>query len=123
MRSGMAPNLHALVDGSADAVTTKAMAECGDEPVIAAIVRASTYLGIGVANVVTSLHPELVVIGGGVANIGSLLFDTVRKTVRERVRMFPVDAVRIERSLLGDKAGLFGGFALAREGGLRAAAG
>ena len=121
MRSGLAPNLHNLVDGSADAVTTKAMVDCGDEAVNAAIVRASTYLGIGVANVVTSLHPELVVLGGGVANIGSLLFDTVRKTVRERVRMFPVDGVRIERSLLGDKAGLFGGFALAREGGLRAA--
>ena len=118
MLSGLAPNLHALTRGVADAVTTKTMVECDDEAVRQAIVRAAGYLGIGVANAVTSLHPELVVLGGGVARIGRLLIDTVRQTVRERVRMFPVDDVRIEPSVLGDKAGLYGGIALARQGGL-----
>ncbi|MCK4277218.1 MAG: ROK family protein, partial [Phycisphaerae bacterium] len=59
-----------------------------------------------------------VVLGGGVAQIGELLFDTVRECVRERVRMFPTDDVRIEPSLLGDKAGTLGGIALAMKGGL-----
>ena len=118
MRSGLAPKLHALTGGVADAVTTKTMAESDDEAVRHAIVRAAVYLGIGVANVITALHPELVVLGGGVAGMGPLLFDTVRQTVRERVRMFPVDDIRIERSMLGDRAGLYGGIALARQGGL-----
>ena len=84
-----------------------------DEAVAEALVRAAEYIGIGVANVVTVLHPDLVVLGGGVAEIGPLLFDTVRETVRRRVGMFPVDDLRIEKSLLGDKAGALGGIALA----------
>lgn len=57
-------------------------------------------------------------IGGGVAEIGPLLFDTVRETVKLRVRMFPVDEIRIERSLLGEKAGMLGGIALASRRGI-----
>ena len=117
MRIGLAPRLQELTSGNAELVTTRAMAEADDPAVREAIVRAARYLGIGVANVITCLHPELVVLGGGVAGIGPLLVQAIRETVRERVRMFPVDDVRIERSLLGDKAGLYGGIALAREGG------
>jgi glucokinase len=122
MRLGCAPNLHRLTEGNAEAVTTKEMAVCGDEAVQRAIVRAAEYLGIAVANMVTALHPDLVVLGGGVPAIGDLYMDTVRRVVVDRVRMFPADGVRIERSILGDKAGLYGGIALAR-GKAAAAAG
>jgi glucokinase len=117
---GLAPRLYELVGGQAGNVTPKEMtaaAEAGDEAVRQAIVRAADYLGIGVANLVNALHPELVVLGGGVAAIGPLLLDTVRCTVRDRVRMFPVDGVRIECSILEDKAGLHGGVALAMRQG------
>jgi glucokinase len=119
--SGQAPKLHAIVRGDAGRVTPKEMAaaaQAGDERVAEAIVRAASYLGIGVANLVTALHPDMVVLGGGAAGIGELLFETVRNTVRERVRMFPTDGVRIEPSLLGDKAGALGGIALAMKRGL-----
>jgi glucokinase len=121
MLSGQAPRLHELVRGEASAVTPKEMAaaaEAGDLAIQEAIVRAAGYLGIAVANVVTILHPDLVVLGGGVAAIGPLLFDTVRRTVRERVRMFPTDDVEIKPSLLGEQAGALGGIALAMQGGL-----
>jgi len=121
MLSGQAPRLHELVQGEASAVTPKEMAaaaEAGDLAIQEAIVRAAGYLGIAVANVVTILHPDLVVLGGGVAAIGPLLFDAVRQTVRERVRMFPTDDVEIKPSLLGEQAGALGGIALARQGGL-----
>ncbi len=118
--SGMAPRLYVLTNGRVDQVSPKSMAEAagqGDDAIREAIVRAATYLGIGIANIVTALHPDLVVLGGGVAAIGALLLDTVRTTVRNRVRMFPVDEVSIQASLLGDKAGLYGGVALAMRGG------
>jgi hypothetical protein len=67
---------------------------------------------------VCALHPDLVVLGGGVMGLGALLIDTVRATVRNRVRMFPADNVLIERSVLDDKAGLYGGIALALQGGV-----
>ncbi|MGD0922552.1 MAG: ROK family protein [Terriglobia bacterium] len=121
MLSGLAPKLHELVRGEASAVTPREMAaaaEAGDTRVREAIVRAAGYLGIGVANVVTILHPDLVVLGGGVAAIGPLLFDTVRQTVRERVGMFPTDDIEIKPSLLGERAGALGGIALAMKGGL-----
>ena len=122
--SGQAPKLHEIAGGDSSRVTAKEMAaaaEAGDAAVREALIRAAGYLGIGVANIVTALHPELVVLGGGMADLGPLLFDTVRDTVRRRVRMFPVDDVRIEPSLLGEKAGLWGGIALAmRQGNLLA---
>ncbi len=121
VRAGQAPRLHELTEGDVSRITAKEMAaaaEGGDEAVREAIVRAAGYLGIGVANVITALHPDLVVLGGGVAQIGALLFDTVRETVHLRVRMFPADGVRIEPSMLGDKAGTLGGIALAMKGGL-----
>jgi glucokinase len=120
MRSGLAPRLHAIVRGNADAVSPKTMAEAarlGEAPVRSAIERAAEYLGIGVANVITMLHPELVIIGGGVAALGDLLLETVRATVCKRVRMFPAESVSIEISTLGDQAGLSGAIGLAMKQG------
>ncbi|MEM1442230.1 MAG: ROK family protein, partial [Verrucomicrobiota bacterium] len=67
----------------------------------------------GVANVATILHPELIVLGGGVARMGEILFETVRKVVDERIGMFPPETVKIAASQLGDGAGTWGGLALA----------
>jgi glucokinase len=88
-------------------------AEEGDQLVREAIEQAAVYLGIGVANVVTVLHPDLVVLGGGVAQMGTILLDRVDQEMRCRVGMFPTRDVRIVRSLLGDRAGLLGAIALA----------
>lgn len=118
--SGQAPKLYEIVGGEPGQVNTRTMAQAareGDVRVAEAIVRAAEYLGIGVANVVVTLHPDLVVLGGGAAAIGDLLFDTVRTTVVRRIGMFPADDVRIEPSLLGDKAGIVGAVALAIRGG------
>jgi glucokinase len=118
MQSGLAPMLFEMVAGNAAAVTPKEMgaaARAGDQAVGEAIARTAAWLGIGIANIVTALHPDLVVLGGSVAALDDLLLPTVRETVRQRVRMFPLDDVAIERSLLEDKAGLLGGSALAAE--------
>jgi hypothetical protein len=42
-----------------------------------------------------------------------LLLTPVREAIRQRVGMFPTADVRVERSALGDNAGLMGGLALA----------
>lgn len=116
MLAGLAPALFEMVKGDAGAVTPKEMglaASAGDCAVKEAIGRVARWLGIGIANVVTAVHPEIVVLGGSVAALGDLLLDPIRATVRERVRMFPVDSLPIERSILEDKAGILGGIALA----------
>lgn len=119
MRSGRAPNLYRIVDGDAAKISPKEMAQAaaaGDESVREVLTRAAAYLGIGIANVITILHPDLIILGGSVAQIGPLLFDTVRQTVQKRVGMFPTDTVRILPSLLGANAGTLGGIALALNG-------
>ncbi len=119
LRSGMAPRLHAIVAGDTNRVSPQTMSEAaaaGDQAVHDAILRAATYLGIGVANVVTILHPELIVLGGGVAEIGEILIEQVRQIVRERVGMFPTNDIRIEKSAVGAGAGLLGAIALAAHG-------
>ena len=119
MRTNLAPKLHDLVGGDPGKVTPKEMAdaaEAGDEAVRVGIYRAADYLAVGVANMVTALHPDVVVLGGGVAEMGAILMDRVRESVRKRVRMIPADQIRIERSQLGEKAGLLGAIALASRG-------
>lgn len=116
LQSGLAPLLFEMVSGNIGALTPKEMGEAaraGDTAVREAIDRTAVWLGIGVGNIVTALHPDLVVLGGSVAALDNLLLEPVRRTVKERVRMFPVYDVAIERSLLNDQAGLLGGIALA----------
>jgi glucokinase len=91
-------------------------AESGDDMVRIALVRAATYLGIAAANVINVLHPEMIVLGGGVADLGDILLDEVRRVIRQRVGMFPPDGVAVERSLVGSDAGIMGAIALARDG-------
>lgn len=119
--SGMAPKLHEFVEGDPGQVTPKTMAEAaraGDETVAEAICRAAEYLGIAAVNIVVTLHPELIVLGGGVAQMGELLREPVEQTIRRRVGMLPTDGVAVRLSPLGDQAGALGGLALAAQGGL-----
>jgi glucokinase len=116
IRSGLAPILHELTSGEASLVNPKEMAEAarrGDVWVKEAIRRAAVYLGIGIANLITVIHPELVVLTGGVATIGDTLLAIIREEVKRRVHMFPPDTVRIEISSLGNRAGVYGAVALA----------
>ncbi|NLF31611.1 MAG: ROK family protein [Planctomycetes bacterium] len=120
MLSGMAPRLHERVGGDVAKVTTREMAaaaEAGDASVRGAIEQAARWLGYGVANVVVTLHPELIVLGGGVAEIGPMYIDTVERTMRGAIGMFPTDGVRVEKSALGVQAGILGAVALAAAGG------
>ena len=117
MLSGQSPTLFTLVEGRAALITPQKIAEAalaGDSGAQEAIDRAVTFLGI--ANVVTCLHPQLIVLGGGVAEMGDLLLSPLRRSLRERVRMFPPDDVRIECSQLGPNAGPLGAVALAQRG-------
>ncbi|MCG6156543.1 ROK family protein [Rubinisphaera margarita] len=117
MQMGLAPHLYEAVDGDANRVTPREMnlAAVHDSALRDALERAVTWIGIAAANVVTMLHPDLIVFGGGVAALGDLLLDTVRDQITTRVGMFPTDNVRVELSQLGDRAGVLGAIALAAD--------
>ena len=95
-------------------------ARAGDEAVTRELERIAGLVGIAAANVVVTLHPELIVLGGGAAGLGDLLFEGVRRTIAERVRVFPTDGVRVEPAALGTDAGLAGALAWAAAAARRA---
>jgi glucokinase len=114
--SGQAPGLRVLVDGDVNLVSPQTIADAaagGDAGSRSIIERTAEYLAVAAANVVTALHPEMIVVAGGVAEMGELLLAPIRRGIRERVRMFPADDVRVEKSQLGDEAGVRGAVALA----------
>ncbi len=119
LQQDLAPRLRELAkDGAVTPKLMVAAAAAGDVRVGAAIDRAARYLGIGIANALTITAVELVVIAGGMSALGELLLQPVREVIRDRVRMFPGAEVRVACSVLGDQAGVFGGIALAAQGGL-----
>jgi glucokinase len=120
--SGNAPKLYELCSGQMGKVspaTMGAAARAGDASVAIAIRRAAEWLGIATANLVLALHPDTIILAGGVAELGDLLTGPMRETIESRVRMIPTKDLKIERSVMGDKAGLMGGIALAQRGGLK----
>jgi glucokinase len=71
------------------------------------------YLSIGIANIISVLAPEAIILGGGVSSSGEQLLGPLRPLVRERVRMLPVEKIQILRAALGEESGLHGALALA----------
>ena len=74
--------------------------------------RMGSYLGVAVANVINILDPELLAIGGGVANAWELFEPHMRREVAQRT-FSAATAVKIVRGECGDDAGLFGAAHLA----------
>jgi glucokinase len=79
------------------------------------------HLGVGIASLVNVFNPQLVVIGGGFARAGDLLFEPAREVVAERALAPSRDQVRIVPALLGVEAGLIGAGLVAFEALERAA--
>jgi len=73
---------------------------------------AADALGIGLINVLHIFNPELIILGGGVTQAGSLLIEPALRIVQERAMKVPRDAVRIVQAHLGTDVGLVGAGAL-----------
>jgi len=80
----------------------------GDQIAMEIYERAGFYLGIAAANVCVAIGPRRIIIGGGVSQVGELLLEPIRRTLRERVRVMPVEQVEVVQSQLGNNAGVIG---------------
>lgn len=114
LAAGGKSTLRELVKGDLAAIRCEdvaAAARSGDALAAEVFETGATYLGLGIAALVHILNPGMVVIGGGVAQAGELLFAPVRRVVAERV-MPSFRPVAIVASVLGERAGLLGAVAL-----------
>jgi len=66
------------------------------------------YLAMGIANIVSILNPEIIVLGGGLFQASDLLLEPIRKEFKRWAQPLSARSVRIELSELGEDAGLYG---------------
>jgi glucokinase len=94
--------------GTATVTEAVEAAGAGDAQALAGFAAVGRYLGIGIANLIVLFSPDRVVIGGGVAAAGDLLFRPIRQELRERVRTTSLAEVEVVPAELGTWAGSIG---------------
>jgi len=77
------------------------------------IQRTAAILGRALTGLIYSFDPELVILGGGVVNMGDLLLDKVRKGIQERFTFSSLYRLEIVPALLGSDGGYKGAAGLA----------
>ena len=108
---GLTTNIGKLEDYDLNKITPDVIAEAarqGDVVAKEIYNQVGKYFGIAIANTIVSVGPRKVVLGGGVAAAGELLFEPIRRTIRERVTIMPVDQVEVVAASLGRNAGVLG---------------
>lgn len=66
------------------------------------------YLGVSLANVVNILDPEIIIIGGGVAESSDLFLSRTKKIMRQYIKSPKSKTVKIIKGKLGANAGAIG---------------
>ena len=98
----------------ADAKELAAAATTGDDVALRAFRRGARAVAAMIASVAAVCDLDLVVIGGGVANAGPVLFDPLREALGDYAVMDFTRGLRVLPAALGGEAGLVGAAALLR---------
>jgi len=85
----------------------------GDEVAKSVLLETASYLGMGIANIISILNPQVVVLGGGLMNAGEYLIEHIRHESRVWAQPIAARQCRIELTRLGDDAGVLGAARLA----------
>jgi glucokinase len=99
--------------GAASAEDVAAAARRGDPAARRAVDETVEWLAMGIANLISALNPQVVVLGGGLMQASDLFLEPVRHAVRRWAQPLAVDQCRIEITELGEDAALFGAARLA----------
>jgi glucokinase-like ROK family protein len=101
-------------DGKSDSAYTMRdvikLAKAGDRAARASLLATAKYLALGIANIVNSLNPEMVVVGGDLATVWAMIEPVILDTLKPKVFGRSFSAVRIVPSALEFNASLVGAF-------------
>ncbi|SHK21631.1 glucokinase [Anaerobranca californiensis DSM 14826] len=89
-------------------------AKKGDKVCLDIIGNVANNLGLAIANVINILNPEMIIIGGGVAAAGDILFNPLKEVVAKRALKDLYKDVEIVSAQLGNNAGIIGAAALVK---------
>lgn len=108
---GFTTQISALCNYDLNKITPELVARAalaGDETAIEIYEQAGFALGVGAANICVSVGPRRIILAGGVSQAGDLLLIPLRRTLRERATVMPVEQVEVVQSQLGNNAGVIG---------------
>ncbi len=103
-----------LAQGRADRITAQTVYEASErgDAVAREVVRdTARFLGAGIANLLNTFNPDVVVVAGGVTQAGDALFEPLNAEVRRRAFRPAVEACRIVPGMLPGTAGAVGAVA------------
>lgn len=115
LRNGADSLIRELVNGDLDHLTFDQVIEAAqaDDPVaLSALQDVARWLGIGIANLVNTFNPELVVLGGGLARASQVLTPVIETTVCANALERPRQALKIAISAYGSEACIVGAAAI-----------
>jgi len=100
-----------LVNGDYNKVTAAVVsqaAEKGDEVAKEILSHAGHQIGRVLAEVATVIDPEMIVVGGGVAQAGHVLFDAITEAFQKTLFIIKPETIQLKLSELGVMAGIQG---------------
>jgi len=104
-----------LSDHDADLPQLAAAAHAGDPLAKQLWDDIGLKLGVGLVNAIWLVNPDRIVLGGGVAKAGDLLFQPIRRTIETRCERTFWEKLEIVPASLGNDAGIIGAATLALE--------
>lgn len=111
VQQGRATKIGELSDYDLNKITPALIAKAanmGDEVAIQIWEDAGHYIGTGIAAAIVTFNPTRIVISGGVAAAGELLLQPIRRTIKDRVHLVPLDDIEVVLGELGNEAGILG---------------
>lgn len=98
--------------GKKNAIEVKIAALKGNKIAKKAIEKAANYIGVAIADLNNLLNPDIFVIGGGVTNMGSLLFKPMVKAAKANSMREPRKHLKIVSAKLNNNVGVMGAIAI-----------
>jgi glucokinase len=108
LRDGAASSLGDLEISKITTHDVAAAARHGDVLAVDIFNRAGRFLGFAVANLVSLLDPEIIVLGGGMASVADLYLNALQKAMLERAQPIASQKVKIVVSKLAETVNLLG---------------
>ncbi len=116
LKAGRRSLISRLVSNKLDAITPKIIARAAvrNDPLALEIFDfAADCLAAAFSSITYILQPEVIILGGGVAQSGRVLFDPLRRHLQERLHPHFAQRIKVIPARLGARAGMIGCAALA----------
>lgn len=108
---GRESKLRDLLDPKDTTIRSKLIARCieeGDQLVIDTVSEAADYLGAGISSLATFYNPDRIILGGGLIDATTLLFERAALRTHESTLPAATRGLAVHRAQLGDDSGIIG---------------